>query len=118
MVTVRDFMARAALKPALGNLKSQPKAGGGNVAAGTSAITFVSAGSTQNLDIDAEEMSRLAYLGNVYVMRCVRTVAETIAGLPWCPARIRPTRASTTRRARWPGCSGPPPHRRQADPTR
>lgn len=80
-----DLILRAAgIRPALGNLKSPAKAGGnGNVSAGTQGITYVTEGSPMQLDWGAEQQARLSYMGNVYVMRCVRLIAETIGGLPW-----------------------------------
>lgn len=72
-------------KAGLGNLIQRPNSspGKGRVAAGTSPITFVSEGQPLSIDWNAEEQARLAYLGHVFVMRCVRTIAATIAGLPW-----------------------------------
>lgn len=81
----RDLMTRAAVpKAGLGNLILPGRGGGkGKVTAGTGAVTYVSDGQPLNIDWNAEEMARNAYLGNLYVMRCVRLIAETVAALPW-----------------------------------
>jgi phage portal protein BeeE len=71
-------------KAGLGNLITRPSpTKRGAVAAGTAPVTYVSEGQPLNIDWNAEEQARLAYLGHVFVMRCVRTIASTIAGLPW-----------------------------------
>ena len=75
---------RKLIKPSLGNLKSASVPGGkGRVSAGTQAINYVSEGTPLNVDWGAEELAREGYLSNVYVMRCIRLIAETIAGLPY-----------------------------------
>lgn len=85
MSRMGELMTRAMIKPALGNLKttSGGKAGKGRVSAGTAAVTYVSEGQPLNIDWGVEDMARQAYLGNLYVMRCVRLIAETVASLPW-----------------------------------
>ncbi len=96
---VADFMTRAIklgnsgspngsrklVKPALGNLANTAGqgGGGGKVAAATQNITWASEGQPLSLNWTAEDQSRQAYLGQVYVMRAVRLIADTIAQLPW-----------------------------------
>jgi HK97 family phage portal protein len=86
---------RKLIKPALGNLSSvAAKAGGGRVSAATQAVTYVSEGQPLSIDWGAEQQARLAYLGQVYVMRGCRLIADTIAQLPWV-AGPDPTDPST-----------------------
>lgn len=73
---------RKLARPALGNLKN-PYAGSGSVMAGTQAVTYTSEGQPLSLDWSAEELAREAYLGQVYVQRGCKLIAETIAQLPW-----------------------------------
>lgn len=74
-----------AITPALGNLKSPSAASGGRrgkgPVAGTKSITFTSPDMPQRVDEDAQAFGRSAYLGHTYVMRCIQTIANTIAGL-------------------------------------
>lgn len=77
-----------AITPALGNLKGTGpggfSTGGGRKkgpVAGTKSITFTSPNMPQRVDQDAEAFGEAAYLGQVYVMRCIQTIANTIAGL-------------------------------------
>lgn len=83
---LRELMTRASVpKAGLGNLLVSPGGGGakGKVTAATQAVTYVSEGQPLNVDWNGEEMARQGYLGSVYVMRCVRLIAETIGSLPW-----------------------------------
>lgn len=54
-----------------------------NPVAGTRSITYNSPGQPQPLDIAADELGHDSYLGSVYVMRCIRLIAETLAASPF-----------------------------------
>ena len=73
---------RKLTKPALGNLDSRMGTSGGGLAA-TQSVTYTSQGQPLTLDWSADEMSKQAYMGQVYVQRGCRLIAETIAQLPW-----------------------------------
>lgn len=65
---------------------TNPGAGRGNTknpVAGTRSITYNSPGQPLPLDIAADQLSQEDYLQSVYVMRCVRLIAETIAASPF-----------------------------------
>lgn len=51
--------------------------------AGTRSITYSSPGQPQAIDAGSDNLSQENYLGSVYVMRCCRLIAETLAALPF-----------------------------------
>lgn len=73
---------RKLIKPRLGNQADPFAASKGQLAA-TQSITYTSQGQPLNIDWSAEEMARQAYMGQVYVQRGCRIIADTIAQLPW-----------------------------------
>lgn len=76
---------RKLTKAALGN-QQDPLAStrrGKGVTAATQSVTYTSQGQPLAIDWGSEELSRQAYLGQVYVQRGCRLIAETIAQLPW-----------------------------------
>lgn len=94
------LLTRAAVPRAgLGNLLIQPRPSGGKgPIAGTRNVSWQSPGQPQILDQDLAHFGEEAYLNSVHVMRCVRTIADTIAGLefragldPENPADFDPT---------------------------
>lgn len=51
--------------------------------AGTTSITYNSPGQPQNMDIANDMLAAENYQSSVYVMRCVRLIAETLAASPF-----------------------------------
>lgn len=85
MSTQLQRLLTRAITPRLGNLKN-PVSGTGRSSrkgpvAGTKSITFSSPDMPQRVDQDAQAFGEAAYLGHTYVMRCIQTIANTIAGL-------------------------------------
>lgn len=73
-----------AIKPTLGNLISYPTSGQkGGPKAGTMSVQYQTPHAPQMLDNEAIEFAGAAFNMNVFVMRCVETIATTIAGLPF-----------------------------------
>ena len=56
---------------------------GRNPVAATRSITYNSPGQPQPLDIASDQLSQEDYLYSIYVMRCVRLIAETLAASPY-----------------------------------
>jgi phage portal protein BeeE len=79
----KNFLSRSVVpKAGLGNLlvnQGAPKGPGPKVA--TRNVEWQSPGQPQILDQDAQFFGEDAYLNQVYVMRCVQTIAQTISGL-------------------------------------
>lgn len=79
------FLTRAAVPRAgLGNLLVNPgvrQSKGAGPAVATMNVSWQSPGQPQILDTDAQAFGEEAYLGQVYVMRCIQTIANTISGL-------------------------------------
>lgn len=73
---------RAIPKTGLGMAIINPTSGG-KVKAATTSTTYNQPGQPLNFPNDNAQFGVTAYLGQVYVMRCVRLRADTIAGLPF-----------------------------------
>jgi HK97 family phage portal protein len=74
-----------AITPALGNLKSGYSTGSSKAGpkAATLALNFQSPGMPMVLDQDEMNFNANAFNTNVFVMRCVQTIATTISTLPY-----------------------------------
>jgi HK97 family phage portal protein len=81
-VRALNRLATRAIKPTLGNQAPQPRVGKG-VSAATQNVTYGSPGNPMYADWDARSAVDNAYFASTYVERCVRTEADTIAGLPF-----------------------------------
>lgn len=79
----RALVRAAVPRAGLGNLIVQPSGGStkGGPKVATHNVTWNSPGQPQILDQDAQAFGEDAYLNQVFVMRCVQTIANTIAGL-------------------------------------
>lgn len=79
---IQRLMMRS-IQPTLGNIKVNGGASGKGPKAGTLNVHFQSPGQPQMLDQDQIQFASDAYNGNVFVHRCVETIADTISGLPF-----------------------------------
>jgi phage portal protein BeeE len=89
----RSFVPKAGL----GNLLIGPRTSGGGrngPTVATKNVNWQSPGQPQILDMDAQAFGEDSYLNQVYVMRCVQLIANTIAGLEF-RAGMDPTNPAT-----------------------
>ena len=76
------------------------------VKAGTASVRYLAPGQPMQAEWDGQAATEGGYLGQTYVMRCVRIRAETVAQLPFRAWPTRRTRASGTRTLRCRSFSG------------
>lgn len=88
----RSFVPKAGL----GNLLIGPRTSGSKSGptVATKNVNWQSPGQPQILDMDAQAFGEDSYLNQVYVMRCVQLIANTIAGLEF-RAGMDPTNPAT-----------------------
>jgi HK97 family phage portal protein len=78
----KTMVRMAVPRSGLGNLIQSNTGGGGKgPQVATRNVSWQSPGQPQILDMDAQAFGEDAYLNQVYVMRCVRTIANAISGL-------------------------------------
>src|ERR1039458_2654871 len=74
---------RAVTRIGPGMVRPAPSVATGGPRAATGAVQYTSPGNPQMIAWDATTAVDVAYYQSIWVMRCVRTIADTIAGLPF-----------------------------------